>query len=42
MHEHEALAIFDGWTEAFVAHIQVKGIVPGTMEAERGAQSTTQ
>lgn len=42
MGEHAALAIFDDWVEAFVAHIQAKGIVPGTMEAQRGAQSTTQ
>ena len=42
MREDEALAIFDGWVEAFVAHIQAKGIVPGTMEAQRGAQSTTE
>jgi hypothetical protein len=42
MREHEALAVFDGWVEAFVAHIQAKGIVPGTMEAQRRAQFTTQ
>jgi hypothetical protein len=42
MREHEALSIFDGWVAAFVAHIQAKGIVPSTMEAQRGAQSTTQ
>jgi hypothetical protein len=37
----EAMARFDGWVDAFVGHVTAKGIVPGTTEAERGAQSTT-
>ena len=40
--EHEALATFDRWVDAFVGHVRQKGIVPGTLEAERGAKSTTQ
>jgi NADPH-dependent FMN reductase len=37
----DAMACFDAWVEAFVAHVAAKGPVPGTTEAERAAQSTT-
>lgn len=40
--EAEALAAFDRWTDDFIAHVEVKGRVAGTKEAERGAKSTTQ
>lgn len=40
--EPEAIATFDRWTDAFVAHVTAKGRVRGTKEAERGARSTTQ
>ncbi|GJD70563.1 hypothetical protein [Methylobacterium gnaphalii] len=39
--ETRAMACFDTWVEAFVGHVTRKGVVPGTTEAERGAQSTT-
>ena len=39
--EKKALAAFDQWAEAFVAHVSNKGVVPGTKEAERSAQTTT-
>lgn len=39
--EGQALAAFDAWVERFVRYIANKGIVPGTKDAERGAQSTT-
>jgi hypothetical protein len=37
----KAMAAFDHWGEAFVTHIGKKGVVPGTKEAERSAQTTT-
>ena len=40
--EPEAMASFDAWVDAFVDHVTAKGVVPGTTEAECGAQSTTQ
>ncbi len=40
--EPAALAAFDVWTDAFIAHVEAKGHVPGTKEAERSAKSTTQ
>ncbi len=36
-----ALAAFDGWVDAFVAHVAAKGPVPGTNEAARSARPTT-
>jgi hypothetical protein len=39
--EVEALRCFDDWTDAFVAHVSNKGIVPGMKEAVRSAESTT-
>jgi multimeric flavodoxin WrbA len=39
--EAAAMARFDAWVDAFVRHVAAKGPVPGTKEAERGAQSTT-
>ena len=42
MGEAEAVACFEAWVEAFVQHVAAKGPVPGTTEAERGAQPTTQ
>jgi multimeric flavodoxin WrbA len=42
MGEREALAVFDEWVKAFVAHVETKGIVSRTTEAQRGARSTTQ
>jgi hypothetical protein len=35
------MAAFDDWVKDFVTHVEQKGIVPGTTEAERSAQSTT-
>ena len=32
---------FEGWVKSFIAHVQTKGVVPGTEEAERSAQTTT-
>jgi hypothetical protein len=32
---------FDAWVKAFIAHVERKGIVPGTKEAERAAKTTT-
>ncbi|MDB5641434.1 MAG: hypothetical protein JWN07_751 [Hyphomicrobiales bacterium] len=40
--ETEALQNFDRWTDDFIAHVSAKGLVPDTLEAERGAKSTTQ
>ena len=40
--EAGAMACFDAWVDDFVRHVTAKGIVLGTTEAERGAQSTTQ
>jgi putative NADPH-quinone reductase len=40
--EHEALAAFDAWVDAFTTHVRAKGTVTGTTEAARGAKSTTQ
>jgi hypothetical protein len=39
--EARALACFDAWIEAFVAHVAAKGTVPGTDDAARSAKSTT-
>lgn len=39
--EPDAMVCFDAWVDAFVEHVTRKGVVPGTTEAERGAQSTT-
>ncbi|GJD99862.1 MULTISPECIES: NAD(P)H-dependent oxidoreductase [Methylobacterium] len=38
--ETDAMARFDAWVDAFAAHVAQKGAVPGTTEAERGAQAT--
>jgi hypothetical protein len=35
------MAAFDDWVRAFIAHVGKKGIIPGTKEAERSAQTTT-
>jgi hypothetical protein len=40
--EPQALAAFDRWTDDFVVHVEGKGRVHGTTEAERSAKSTTQ
>jgi hypothetical protein len=39
--ETEGMAAFDGWVRAFIAHVEKKGVVPGTREAKRSAQTTT-
>jgi multimeric flavodoxin WrbA len=39
--EKKGMAAFDDWVKNFVTHVEQKGIVPGTTEAERSAQSTT-
>jgi hypothetical protein len=41
LREADAMARFDAWVDAFVSHVAAKGPVPGTTEAEQGAQSTT-
>jgi len=41
MKESQGIAAFDDWVRAFVAHVEKKGPVPGTEEAERSAQTTT-
>jgi hypothetical protein len=41
MKERQGIAAFDDWVRAFVAHVEKKGLVPGTEEAERSAQTTT-
>jgi len=35
------VAAFEDWVQAFIAHVGKKGIVPGSKEAERSAQTTT-
>ena len=39
--EKKALAHFDAWVDRFASHVEKKGVVPGTKEAERSAQTTT-
>jgi hypothetical protein len=39
--EPAGMEAFEGWVRDFVAHVIAKGLVPGTKEAERAAQSTT-
>ena len=39
--ETKGMAAFEEWVRAFTAHVEKKGIVPGTKEAERSAQTTT-
>jgi hypothetical protein len=39
--ETKGMKAFDHWVQDFVAHVSGKGAVPGTKEAERSAQSTT-
>src|SRR5262249_6842607 len=39
--EKEGMAAFDHWVKAFIAHVEKKGVVPGSKAAERSAQSTT-
>lgn len=39
--EHAGMTAFDVWVKDFVTHVTVKGPVPGTKQAERAAQSTT-
>ncbi len=39
--ESKGMAAFEEWVRAFTAHVEKKGIVPGTKEAERSAQTTT-
>src|ERR1700743_808145 len=39
--EEKGVAVFKDWVHAFVAHVEKKGIVPGTKDAERSAQTTT-
>jgi multimeric flavodoxin WrbA len=39
--EKTAMAAFEGWVKHFVAHVQKKGVVPDTEDAERSAQTTT-
>ncbi|KAB0676224.1 NAD(P)H-dependent oxidoreductase [Aureimonas leprariae] len=40
--EPDALAAFDAWADDFARHVEAKGRVPDTTEAERSARSTTQ
>ena len=39
--ETESMSAFEDWVQAFIAHVGKKGIVPGSKEAERSAQTTT-
>jgi hypothetical protein len=39
--ESKGMAAFEEWVQAFISHVEKKGIVPGTKEAERLAQTTT-
>ena len=39
--EKKGMAAFDDWVGAFVAHVDKKGLVPGTKAAEASAQTTT-
>jgi multimeric flavodoxin WrbA len=39
--EDNGMAVFEDWVNAFVAHVERKGIVSGTKQAERSAQTTT-
>jgi len=39
--EPTGMSAFEDWVRTFIAHVQKKGIVPGTKEAERSAQTTT-
>jgi multimeric flavodoxin WrbA len=39
--ETKGMGAFEDWVQAFIAHVEKKGIVPGTKEAERSAQTTT-
>ena len=39
--EPQALAAFDAWVARFVRYVTMKGLVPGTKEAERSAKTTT-
>lgn len=39
--ERAGMEAFDDWVKAFITHVASKGLVPGTKEAERAAQSTT-
>jgi multimeric flavodoxin WrbA len=39
--EPAGLAAFEDWVRTFIAHVEKKGVVPGTTEAERSAQTTT-
>ncbi len=39
--ETKALALFDAWTDAFVDHVTVKGILPDIEDDERKARTTT-
>jgi hypothetical protein len=39
--EDDAIAVFDAWVDDFVAHVSGKGRVPGSEEAVKSAQSTT-
>jgi hypothetical protein len=41
VHETEGMAAFDRWVTEFARHVEKKGIVPGTKEAEESAQTTT-
>jgi hypothetical protein len=39
--EKKGIAAFEDWVSAFVAHVDEKGVVPGTEHAERSARTTT-
>jgi multimeric flavodoxin WrbA len=39
--EHNGMKAFENWAKAFTAHVAAKGAVPGTEDAERSAQTTT-
>jgi hypothetical protein len=39
--ESKGMAAFEEWVQAFISHVEKKGIVPGTKEAERSAKTTT-
>ena len=39
--EKKGMAAFEDWVSAFVVHVEKKGVVPETKEAEASAQTTT-
>jgi len=41
MQGQKGIKAFDAWIQAFVKHVTAKGVVPGSEDAERSAQTTT-